>query len=156
MQKQIARWLQDGHSHNLLHHIGYELHRNYMKRLTLRFAGKDEWKYEARNIDKYPTIFSRQHKIKPDQRLTGVSFTTSWSDGSFPLLIHLHYEANEGGKWEKQIEMEQAEAPDELQKYIMGVKSFSLAPNELIYGFDLWVTAFSDVVTIIKIKTVMF
>ena len=43
MQKQIARWLQDGHSHNLLHHIGYELHRNYMKRLTLRFAGKDEW-----------------------------------------------------------------------------------------------------------------
>ena len=156
MQKQIARWLQDGHSHNLLHHIGYGSDDIFMKRLTVRFAGKDEWMYKAFNIDKFPPTFSRQHKIKPDQRLTGVSFTTSWSDGSFPLLIHLHYEANEGGKWEKQIEMEQAEAPDELRKRIKGVKSFSLAPNELIYGFDLWVTAFSDVVTIIKIKTVMF
>ena len=126
-----------------------------MKRLTLRFAGKDEWMNEASDIDKYPPTFSRQHKIKPDQRLTGVSFTTSWSDGSFPLLIHLHYEANEGGKWEKQIEMEQAEAPDELQKYIMGVKSFSLAPNELIYGFDL-VNNVNSVIFNIKIRTVVF
>ena len=44
MQKQIARWLQDGHSHNLLHHIGYaSTEFGMMKRLTLRFAGKDEW-----------------------------------------------------------------------------------------------------------------
>ena len=84
-----------------------------------------------------------------------MSFTTSWSDGSFPLLIHLHYEANEGGKWEKQIEMEQAEAPDELQENIKGVKSFSLAPNELIYGFDLDTDDFG-VIYNIKIKTVMF
>ena len=61
-----------------------------------------------------------------------------------PVLIHLHYEADEGGKWEKQIKMEQAEAPDELRKRINGLKSFSLAPNELIYGFDL-VTAFGGV-----------
>ena len=42
MQEQIARWLQDGHSHNLLHHIGYST-EFAMRRLTLRFAGKDEW-----------------------------------------------------------------------------------------------------------------
>ena len=85
-----------------------------------------------------------------------MSLSTRYDDGTLPLLIHLHYEADEGGKWKKQIQMEQAEAPDKLRKKIKGVKSFSLAPNELIYGFDLWVTAFSDVVTIIKIKTVMF
>ena len=136
MQKQIARWLQDGHSHNLLHHIGYASKR-LMKRLTLRFVGKDKWVHEADNIEKNSTTFSRQHKIKPDQRLTGVSLSTRTDDGLCPVLIHLHYEADEGGKWEKQIQMEQAEAPDELRKEIKGVKSFSLAPNELIYGFDL-------------------
>ena len=154
MQKQIARWLQDGHSHNLLHHIGYGS-KNFMKRLTLRFAGKDEWKYEADIMGKYPPIiFSRQHKIKPDQRLTGVSLSTSYNDGSYPVLTHLHYEADEGGKWKKQIQMEQAKAPDELQEFIVGVKSFSLAPNELIYGFDLDTSAFG--VYNIKIKTVVF
>ena len=154
MQKQIARWLQDGHSHNLLHHIGYASSGICMRRLTLRFADKDEWMYEAVDIEDYPPIFSRQHKIKPDQRLTGVSLSTSRNNGVCPFLIHLHYEADEGGKWEKQIKMEQAEAPDELQKYIMGVKSFSLAPNELIYGFDLHTDYLG--VRNIKIKTVMF
>ena len=144
MQKQIARWLQDGHSHNLLHHIGYASNEEVMNRLTLRFAGKDEWVHEASDIEDEPPIFSRQHKIKPDQRLTGVSLSTYHDDGRYPLLIHLHYEADEGGKWKQQIQMEQAEAPDELQKYIRGVKSFSLAPNELIYGFDL-VTGYGDV-----------
>ena len=115
MQKQIARWLQDGHSHNLLHHIGYGSIPHVMKRLTLRFAGKDEWVHEASNIEKYPPTFSRQHKIKPDQRLTGVSLSTGSDDGAFPVLIHLHYEADEGGKWKQQIQMEQAEAPDELR-----------------------------------------
>ena len=115
MQKQIARWLQDGHSHNLLHHIGYASTTLSMKRLTLRFAGKDEWMYEASNIKSDPPTFSRQHKIKPDQRLTGVSLSTYRSHGSYPLLIHLHYEADEGGKWKQQIQMEQAEAPDELR-----------------------------------------
>ena len=50
--------------------------------------------------------------------------------------------------------MEQAEAPDKLQKKIKGVKSFSLAPNELIYGFDLVTNGYY--VFNIKIKTVMF
>ena len=153
MQEQIARWLQDGHSHNLLHHIGYASTEFVMRRLTLRFADKDEWMYKAVDIDKYPPTFSRQHKIKPDQRLTGVSLSTYHDDGRYPLLIHLHYEADEGGKWKQQIEMEQAEAPDELRKEIHGVKSFSLAPNELIYGFDLCVA--SQVLNI-KIKTVVF
>ena len=49
--------------------------------------------------------------------------------------------------------MEQAEAPDELRKVIDGVKSFSLAPNELIYGFDLH-TGDDYGVFNIKIKTV--
>ena len=66
----------------------------------------------------------------------------------------MHYDADEGGKWKQQIQMEQAEAPDKLRKYIGGVKSFSLAPNELIYGFDL-VTDFGEVYNI-KIKTVVF
>ena len=84
-----------------------------------------------------------------------MSFPQKWPDGCSPLLIHLHYEADEGGKWEKQIKMEQAEAPDELQKYIMGVKSFSLAPNELIYGFDLNTDGYV-VLYNIKIRTVVF
>ena len=155
MQKQIARWLQDGHSHNLLHHIGYASNDAVMNRLTLRFAGKDEWMHENEFIEEDPPTFSRQHKIKPDQRLTGVSLSTSYNDGSYPVLIHLHYEADEGGKWEKQIQMEQAEAPDELQENIKEVKSFSLAPNELIYGFDLFTYNY-DVLMNIKIKTVVF
>ena len=82
MQKQIARWLQDGHSHNLLHHIGYASNEfSEMNRLTLRFAGKDEWVNEADTIEEDPPIFSRQHKIKPDQRLTGVSLSTLGDDG---------------------------------------------------------------------------
>ena len=125
-----------------------------MNRLTVRFADKDEWMCEAVDIDKYPPTFSRQHKIKPDQRLTGVSLSTLADDGACPVLIHLHYEADEGGKWKKQIQMEQAEAPDELRKEIDGVKSFSLAPNELIYGFDLVTDDYT--VLNIKIKTVVF
>ena len=50
--------------------------------------------------------------------------------------------------------MEQAQAPKKLQKELKGVKSFSLAPNELIYGFDL--DTIDYVVRNIKIKTVMF
>ena len=79
---------------------------------------------------------------------------STFEDDGCPLLIHLHYEADEGGKWKQQIEMEQAEAPDELRKEIHGVKSFSLAPNELIYGFDLDTNRSS--VRNIKIKTVVF
>ena len=75
-------------------------------------------------------------------------------DGIGPLLIHLHYEADEGGKWKQQIQMEQAEAPDELQEFIVGVKSFSLAPNELIYGFDI--LCCNEYVHNIKIRTVVF
>ena len=123
-----------------------------MNRLTLRFAGKDEWVHEADDIDKYPPTFSRQHKIKPDQRLTGVSLSARYDDGLFPLLIHLHYEADEGKEWK--IQMEQYEAPDELREWIKNVKSFSLAPNELIYGFDL--DTGSQGVRNIKIKTVVF
>ena len=83
-----------------------------------------------------------------------MSLSTRYKDGLAPLLIHLHYEADEGGKWEQQIKMEQAEAPDELRKEIKRVKSFSLAPNELIYGFDLYTDDFS--VLNIKIRTVVF
>ena len=79
---------------------------------------------------------------------------STFFDGIGPLLIHLHYEADEGGKWKQQIQMEQAEAPDELRKDIEGVKSFSLAPNELIYGFDL--DTDDGVIFNIRIKTVVF
>ena len=82
-----------------------------------------------------------------------MSLSTYHDDGRYPLLIHLHYEADEGGKWKQQIQMEQAEAPDELRKNIVGVKSFSLAPNELIYGFDLDTDDYG-VIWNIKIKTV--
>ena len=83
-----------------------------------------------------------------------MSLSTLDDDGGRPLLIHLHYEADEGGKWKQQIEMEQAEAPDELRERIDGVKSFSLAPNELIYGFDLHPDYYG--VRNIKIRTVVF
>ena len=83
-----------------------------------------------------------------------MSLSTFDDDGGRPLLIHLHYEADEGGKWKQQIEMEQAEAPHGLRKMIQGVKSFSLAPNELIYGFDLVTNDYT--VLNIKIKTVVF
>ena len=84
-----------------------------------------------------------------------MSLSTAFKDGAFPVLIHLHYEADEGGKWEKQIKIEQTKAPNKLRNEIEGVKSFSLAPNELIYGLDLDTDRYNGNVSNIKIKTVV-
>ena len=74
-----------------------------MNRCTVKFQGKDP--FVAGKGENYKT--SRTLDIKKDRRIRGMSFSSRNSNGLDPLLIHLHYDEQNGNNWSQQIKQEQ-------------------------------------------------
>ena len=98
-----------------------------MKSCTVKFQGKDQ--FMAGKGKDYKT--SRTLDIKKDRRVRGMSFSNKESDGHDPLLIHVHYDQQNGNNWSQQIKQEQQQANLNDKP----VRTFAFAVNEVIYGF---------------------
>ena len=95
----------------------------------VKFQGKDD--FVGGKGENYKT--SRTLDIKKDRRIRGMSFSNYNSGGSAPLLIHVHYDEQNGNNWSQQIDQEQKQA-NLIDKY-GSVCTFPFAANEVIYGF---------------------
>ena len=100
-----------------------------MRSITVKFQGKDE--FVGGKEQNYTT--SRTLDIKKDRRIRGMSFSNYCSDGQNPLLIHVHYDEQNGNNWSQQIDQEKKQA--NLKSKYGSVSTLPFAANEVIYGF---------------------
>ena len=98
-----------------------------MRSCTVKFQGKDQ--FVAGKGESYST--SRTLDIKKDRRIRGMSFSNDCSEEYYPLLIHVHYDQQNGNNWSQQIKQEQQQANLNDKP----VRTFAFAVNEVIYGF---------------------
>ena len=117
-----------------------------MESCTVKFQGKDQ--FIAGKEMNYKT--SRTHDIKKDRRIRGMSFSNYYSNGACPLLIHVHYDEQNGNNWIQQIKQEQQQA--NLRDKYESVRTFAFAANEVIYGFEFYINSYGDI-TNINVKT---
>ena len=114
---------------------------------TVKFQEKDT--FVAEYGKNYKINTSRTLDIKKDRRIRGMSFSNNSSNGT-PLLIHVHYDEQNGNNWSKQIEQEQQQA--NLRNNYSSVSTFPFAANEVIYGFEFYIHSDGDIPNM-KVKT---
>ena len=117
-----------------------------MESCTVKFQGKDQFMAGKEKNSKT----SRTLDIKKGRRIRGMSFSNDYNDGRWPLLLHVHYDEQNGNNWIQQIKQEQQQA--NLNDKYGSVRTFPFAANEVIYGFEFYITSYGNIHNL-KVKT---